>query len=188
MNRQSFCNILFIIAVGICNVELFSFVAWHAFLTWNSCVFKSMIIIIIKIKSLVWYPANVWLLIRVSDRRSIRIQMWPIQRLLDNLFCISRTVGFNYDNLSLAFDVCFLRQSEPESIFYGGEVRGESAIKFEDQIGTEVKHKYEVSHNQWSFFILKSHTKLVHLENRRKQRKNNYLSKNVTRWKSSVSR
>lgn len=34
--------------------------------------------------------------------------------------------------------------SDPTSVYFGGEVRGASSIKFEDQIGSEVKHSYEI--------------------------------------------
>lgn len=40
---------------------------------------------------------------------------------------------------SLIFSV-----ATPEQVFYGGEVIGESAIKYMDEIGTEVIHKYVV--------------------------------------------
>ena len=40
--------------------------------------------------------------------------------------------------------VLFYRQSHPTDVFYGGEVLGESAIKYEDQIGPMVVHSYEV--------------------------------------------
>ena len=33
----------------------------------------------------------------------------------------------------------------PPELFYGGEVRGESAVKVENDIGGEVVHRYEVS-------------------------------------------
>lgn len=44
--------------------------------------------------------------------------------------------------------------SDPTSVYFGGEVRGASSIKFEDQIGSEVKHSYEVCSNAKIFINL----------------------------------
>ena len=38
----------------------------------------------------------------------------------------------------------FYSYSEPPELFYGGEVVGESKIKYEDEIGGQVVHSYEV--------------------------------------------
>ena len=39
----------------------------------------------------------------------------------------------------------FLRSSRPSEVFYSGEVKGESAIEYEEEIGSQVEHSYEVS-------------------------------------------
>ena len=38
----------------------------------------------------------------------------------------------------------YCSQSHPTNVFYGGDVLGESAIEYEDQIGPMVVHSYEV--------------------------------------------
>ena len=39
----------------------------------------------------------------------------------------------------------FSSRSSPEQVVYSGEIRGESAIKSENDIGPAVNHTYEVS-------------------------------------------
>lgn len=36
------------------------------------------------------------------------------------------------------------RAARPEQVFYGGEVKGESAMTYFDDIGTRVIHTYQV--------------------------------------------
>ena len=45
--------------------------------------------------------------------------------------------------ISLFFPLCRSEAADP--VFYGGEPRGESAIKYEDEIGNNIVQSYEVS-------------------------------------------
>lgn len=47
--------------------------------------------------------------------------------------------------------------ARPEQVFYGGEIKGESAMTYFDDIGTRVMHTYQVSlmnHNVMSIIVI----------------------------------
>jgi len=45
----------------------------------------------------------------------------------------------------------YFSKSHPNQLVFGGEIVGESAIEFEQQIGLEVKHTFEVTFSHECF-------------------------------------
>ena len=45
----------------------------------------------------------------------------------------------------IILDAFIFRDSDPREVYYGGIVRGESAMRYESQIGPSVVHTYEVT-------------------------------------------
>ena len=68
---------------------------------------------------------------------------------------------------------CISRKTEEEQVFYGGEVVGESAVKYLEQIGSRVIHKYIIHNNgPWNVDEFKVNVLWPHqVENNKKQGK-----------------
>ena len=53
---------------------------------------------------------------------------------------------------------------EPVEVFYGGEIKGESAVEYENEIGSSVVHSYEVTckHAQHILTHARTHARTTH--------------------------
>lgn len=54
-------------------------------------------------------------------------------------------ISFQWYTLAINNCIIFDRAARPEQVFYGGEMKGESAMTYFDDIGTRVIHTYQVN-------------------------------------------